>query len=108
MNQEKINKEIFKRIKKLEEEVLKLKGTKEKGFGNKSGDKSLGDRIIVLRNSGFFKQPKTGKEVHTKLQSTYACEYNRVAMALLRLLEKKLLRVTSKKVGDKKIKAYVW
>ena len=100
--------DIVRRIEKLEKEVFKSKNIKEKKPVNKTGNNSLGDRIIGLRDSGFFKQPKTGQEVHKKLQSAYACEYDRVAMALLRLLNRKLLRVTSKKVGNKKLKAYVW
>ena len=100
--------DIVRRIEKLEKEVFKSKNIKEKKPVNKTENNSLGDRIIGLRDSGFFKQTKTGQEVHIKLQSTYAREYDRVAMALLRLLNRKLLRVTSKKVGNKKLKAYVW
>jgi len=101
-------KDILRRLEKLEKEVFKSGGTKEKKSVKKNENNTLGDRIIAFRDSGFFKQPKTGPEVHTKLQSSYACEYDRVAMALLRLLKRKLLRVTSKKVGNKKLKAYVW
>lgn len=101
--------DIVRRVEKLEKEVLKSRNLKEKKLAVKTGtNNSLGDRIIALRDSGFFKQPKTGQEVHAKLQSSYACEYDRVAMALLRLLKRKLLRVTSKNVGKKKLKAYVW
>ena len=100
--------DIARRLEKLEKEVFKSKGSKENKSVKKSGNNSLGDRVIVLRDSGFFKQPKTGQEVHTKLQSSYACEYDGVAMALLRILKRKALRVTSKKVGNKKLKVYVW
>ena len=101
-------KDIVRRLEQLEKEVLTPRKSKVQKSKEKSDNNSLGDRIIHLRDSGFLKQPKTGQEVHAKIQSTYACEYDRVAMALLRLLKRKLLRVTSKKVGDKKLKAYVW
>lgn len=100
--------DIVRRLEKLEKEVFKSVGTKERELVKKNENNTLGDRILALRGTGFFKQPKTGQEVHIKLQSSYACEYDRVAMALLRLLKRKLLRVTSKKVGNKKLKAYVW
>lgn len=100
--------DIVRRVEKLEREVFKSRGLKKKESVDKTGNNSLGDHIIALRDNGFFKQPKTGQEVHAKLQSSYACEYDRVAMALLRLLKRKLLRVTSKSVGKKKLKAYVW
>lgn len=100
--------DIVRRLEKLEKEVFKSAGIKEKKLVKKNENNTLGDRILALRDTGFFKQPKTGQEAHTKLQSSCACEYDRVAMALLRLLKRKLLRVTSKKVGNKKLKAYVW
>ena len=46
-------------IEKLEKKVFKSKNTKEKKPVNKTGNNSLGDRIIGLRDSGFFKQTKT-------------------------------------------------
>lgn len=64
--------------------------------------------ILKLRDEGLFKQPKTVNEVHAKLQSHYSCDPNRVAVALLRLQQRKQLRKTSKGVGDKKQVAYVW
>ena len=73
-----------------------------------SGSKNLSGHIIRLREAGFFKQAKTAKEIHAKLQSTYACAVNRVAVALLRLKKRKQLRKTSKLVGNKEQIAYVW
>jgi hypothetical protein len=69
---------------------------------------TLPNYILGLRDSGFFKQPKTVVEVHEKLQSSYHCEVNRVSMALLRLHKKRALRKTSKTVGKRKQVAYVW
>lgn len=68
----------------------------------------LPDHILSLRDAGFMKQPKTGDEVHAKLQPTYHCEENRVEVAMLRLHKKRLLRKTSKTVGKRKKVAYVW
>jgi hypothetical protein len=68
---------------------------------------ALPKRIIELRNSGFFSVPRTAREVHESLRSTYPCEVDRVAMALLRL-KKKELRKASKVVDGKKQVAYVW
>ena len=70
--------------------------------------KSLPAWILKLRDDGLFKQSKTTNETHTKLQSHYPCDPNRVAVALLRLQKQKQLRKTSKGVGDKKQIAYVW
>src|SRR5438445_13464255 len=63
---------------------------------------TLPEHIMGLKREGFFKQGKTAKEVHAKLQSSYSCDLDRVFMALLRLQRKKLLRKTSKLVGKKK------
>jgi len=72
------------------------------------GANTLTDHILRLRDEGFFKQAKTAKDVHLKLQSQYFCELNRVMMALLRLQRRKLLRKTTKMEGKKKQTAYVW
>ena len=69
---------------------------------------SLSDRIIDCRNKSFFSQPKTAEEAHEKIQGSYPCEFNRVAVCLLRLAGRKELRKTSKIVNGKKYKAYVW
>lgn len=72
------------------------------------GKKSLSDHIIDCRNKSFFSQAKTAEEVHEKIQQTYPCEFNRVAVCLLRLATRKELRKTTKVVNKKKYKAYVW
>ena len=70
--------------------------------------KTLPSYILELRGQGFFKQAKTAKEVHAKLQSVYHCNLDRVVMALLRLQRRKQLRKSVKLVGKKKQVAYVW
>jgi hypothetical protein len=47
-------------------------------------------------------------DVREKLQPTYHCDVDRVAMALLRLHKRKQLRKTKKAVGKKRLIAYVW
>ena len=73
---------------------------------DKSRDK-LPLRILALRDSGFLKQPQTIAEVHAKLQPIYACDINRVAVALHRLHKRRKLRKTSKSIGNKRQIAYV-
>lgn len=101
-------KDILNRIEKLEKAVFvqKIKKMPDTKINTASG--SLPDRILELRKADFFKQPKTAQEVHAKLQPTYPCDPDRVNMALLRLFKKKLLRITSKNIKSKKLKAYVW
>jgi hypothetical protein len=70
--------------------------------------RGLPAHIIGLRDGGFFKGGKTAVETHAKLQPSYHCDLNRVAVALLRLQKRKLLRKASKLVGDKKHIAYGW
>jgi hypothetical protein len=70
--------------------------------------KSLTDHVIDLRNAHFFSTMRTVEETHKKLQGTYPCELNRVAVALLRLASNKQLRKATKKDGTKEYKAYVW
>jgi len=72
------------------------------------GKNSLPNFIMGLKNEGFFSEPRTSEEVHKKLQQKYHCEPNRVAMALLRLAKSKQLRKTTKIIGEKGYKAYVW
>lgn len=100
--------DVIRRVERLEKMLVGSAGQGQPKKKKGSGNESLPDRIIVLRDSGFFKQPKTIPEVHAKLQSTYGCELDRVVMALLRLSKRKLLRITSKVVGGRKLKAYVW
>lgn len=99
--------DIIRRIEKLERAVFKTERTGGK-TNPKPENNSLADRIIKLRDSGFFKQPKTTQETHSTLKSTYPCELNRVAVAMIRLHKKKRLRVISREIDGKKLKAYVW
>ena len=52
--------------------------------------------------------PRTAREVQEKLQPSYPCDVDRIAMALLRLNERKELRKASKVVDGRKQVAYVW
>jgi hypothetical protein len=69
---------------------------------------NLPDHILALRDAGFFKQSRTGNEVHSALQEKYPCQTDRVQMALLRLQRKRLLRKTKRSVDGKEQVAYVW
>ncbi len=93
----------------LAHRTRRVRTQKPEGKGNPKSKTSsaLPNHIISLRDSGFLKQPKTADEVHAKLQPTYHCEPNRVAVALLRLHKKRALRKTSKTVGKRKLVAYV-
>ncbi len=105
MNEEEIKKilenheERLKKMEKIFEKAPPVKVANDK--------KSLPDHIITLREEGFFSQPMTAKEVHKKLEGSYPCELNRVEVALT-LLGGKKLRVASKEISGKKLKAYVW
>jgi hypothetical protein len=92
-----------RRISRLESLLLQRKPVKSSKENQK-----LPDHILDLRTKGFFSQPKTAGEAHQKLRGTYHCELDRVAMALLRLAERKQLRKASKVIGKKKYQAYVW
>jgi len=70
--------------------------------------RGLPDHILHLRESGFFREPRTSSEVHQKLQEAYSCLPDRVQMALLRLQRRRELRKAVKKVGDQEKTAYVW
>jgi hypothetical protein len=74
----------------------------------KAAKGGLPERILDLRDKGFFSQSKTGNEVQGKLNPAYSCEVDRVLMALLRLAKRKKLRKASKSVDGKKQVAYVW
>jgi hypothetical protein len=92
-----------RRISALEKLMGDTKKPKIKG-----SKQSLSDYMLELRDGGFFSQPKTAEDVHSKLNVKYPCEVNRVAVALVRLAGKKQLRKASKIVDKKKYKAYVW
>lgn len=103
MNQEKINKEIFTRLSRLEAAISK----KEK-VAVEIGKASIADHIIVLRDKGVLGHPLTSQEIHKKLESIYPCSLDRVVTAVGRLSRRKQLRKTKKLVGKKKYDAYVW
>ena len=110
-------------LKKIETLVADcLKAVDDRAFSPKVGKEApaskhvrkhsagvtLPDCIVEVRDAGFFKEPRIAREVHEKLYATYPCEIDRVAMALLRLNERKKLRKASKLVDKKKQVAYVW
>lgn len=101
------NKEIIKRIEKLEKVVFGAQKNVVAKASKAADVNTLAGQILRLRGGGFFKSPKTASEVHTKLQATYPCEFTRVAVELFRLRKRGELRITSKEVGGKKLKAYV-
>jgi hypothetical protein len=110
MNQEQINKQIFRRIEKLEKRVFDKDaksdhGKKEQGVDSRT---SLPSLILKLRDGGFFKQPQSANDVYKKLSPTYSCKLDRVNMALKRLKERKKLRIADKIIKGKKVLAYVW
>lgn len=110
MNQAQINKQIFRRIEKLEKAVFnsRIKSNRNKKELKTDGKTSLPNLILKLRDSGFFKQPKSAGEIYKKLLPTYSCKIDRVNMALKRLKERKKLRITDKIIKGKKVLAYVW
>jgi len=97
-------------VKDHEQRISRLESLLDEGkpVKAKSGNQKLPDHILDLRTKGFFSQPKTAGETHQKLKGTYHCEHDRVAMALLRLADRKQLRKASKVAGKKKYQAYVW
>ena len=106
----------LKQIKSLAEGALhnatalgsNRKTIKKESPKKQSSREKLPVHILHLRDSGFFGQPKTAHETHAKLQTSYACDLNRVAVVLLRLRARGKLRKTSKIVSKKKQVAYVW
>ena len=102
---------LASRVEKLERAVFGGRNAASMGISppaSRTPVDGLPGHIINLRGHKAFKSPMTANEVQEKLQSTYACSVDRVAMALLRLQRKKMLRKTSKLVGKKKQVAYVW
>jgi hypothetical protein len=107
---------VLQQIKALADEALKELGNRtmpakniprRTQHGGEAKEKLPG-HLLALRSGGFFKQPKTATEVHKKLQPTYPCEVDRVAMGLLRIHKRKQLRKATKRVGKRKQVAYVW
>jgi hypothetical protein len=70
--------------------------------------KGLPAHILALRESGFFREPRTAAEVHAGLSETYHCLIDRVQMALLRMQRKRELRKATKRIGEQDFAAYVW
>ncbi len=99
-----------RRLSKLELLLTANRGgtSKIKKIPGQGNNVHLTDRIIDLRDNKFFSRPMTAEETHKKLQETYHCELNRVAMALLRLAKRRELRRASKEANGKKYKAYAW
>lgn len=110
MNQEQINKQVFKRIEKLEKIVFVKRTKSERGKKEfKIDDRaSLPNLILKLCDNKFFSKSRSASEVHEKLLPIYPCKINRVNMALRRLKERKKLRITDKIINGKKVLAYVW
>ena len=102
--------DLLATLKDHEKRIIALEGTKSKSTERRqTKDKvSLTDHIMDLRDQGFFSPSKTAIETHGKLKSKYECAEDRVAMALLRLAGRKKLRKTTKSIGGKKYKSYVW
>jgi hypothetical protein len=104
------NEEILKSLQDHESRISKIESlfSKPKPATTKEKTSSLANHLLGLRNHGFFSHPKTSEETHTELQEKYHCEENRVAVALLRLANRRLLRKASKMINGKKYQAYVW
>ena len=106
----------LKQIEALVAECLKALGSapdkpagrRRAGSVGKAGKKALSDHIVELRDKGVFSKTQTAREVHEKLQASYPCVLNRVAVELLRMVARKQLRKASKVVNGKTQAAYVW
>lgn len=101
---------LLQTIRSHEKRIAELESMLSKGSPViiKPVRKSLTGVIISLRDSGYFSSQRTFEETHTKIQEEYRCEKNRVAVALNRLAERKLLRKASKIINGKKYQAFVW
>ncbi len=110
MNQEQINKQIFRRIEKLEKKIFGKDAKSDHGKKEQKaeGRTSLPSLILKLRDGGFLKQPQSANDVYKKLSPIYSCKIDRVNMALKRLKDKKKLRIAEKIIKGKKTLAYVW
>jgi len=102
------DRDILNRLARLERAVFGDNSKKGPAkIGTSGRNTALPAHIGKLKDQGFFASPRTAVEVREKLQPTYHCDVNRVAMALLRLHKRKALRKTQKLVGKKKTIAYV-
>lgn len=101
-----ITKEIFKRLKKLEEVVFldkkRQKVTTPKSQNNFTGIKG---GILLLIENGFFKTPHTAPEVKASMEENdYHYSIQAVQTALKRLADSRG-PLTSMKVGKSKVYA---
>jgi hypothetical protein len=109
MNKEENIKRILQRLNRLEKAVFSGEKKNSKKSEVVTGSRiTLSKHILALREKDFFKQPKISSEVHAKLETSYPCALNRVAVALVRLHKGRKLRKTSKLVNKKRLTAYVW
>jgi hypothetical protein len=110
MNKMKNDNELNRLVKDHEKRIAHLESLipKTKIIPKVKNKQTLTDIILGLRENNFFTQPKTASETHIRLKSTYQCEENRIAMALLRLSKRKKLRKATKTIDNKKFQAYVW
>jgi len=102
---------IFQGEMNLDATDLPIKKAKSKSASAVTGTDgkiSLTELVLQLRDNGFFKNPKSSKEVHAEVLKSYHCAPDRVTMALIRLHKKKELRNTTVQIDDKRITAYVW
>jgi hypothetical protein len=106
---------LLSQIQALVEECIRLAGKSGNSQSRRAAAPvekavkgALPERILDLRDKGFFSKSKTGNEVQAKLNPTYSCEVDRVLMALLRLAKRRKLRKASKTIDGKKQVAYVW
>ncbi|MDD5302740.1 MAG: hypothetical protein PHS14_06475 [Elusimicrobia bacterium] len=97
-----ILKQLEKRLEKLEAAVF----TAAPRVDVPTTKRTLPDHILELRDKGFFSKPQTSTDVHEALNDTYPSEFDRVAMALIRLADRKELRRLTKTVDGKKYKAF--
>lgn len=105
-----VDREKLIQAKNLIEAVLTSKGESSSPVtvkGSKSEAKTLGSHIIEIRETGYFSEPRTAREVHSAIQKVYACEIKRVENELARLQKKGEFRKTSKVINEKKLIAYV-
>src|SRR6266566_2602195 len=66
---------------------------------------TLPERILGLREGGFFSKPKVSPEVFEEIKKKYYCQPDRVTMALIRLQKSQRLRKATKVHDGKKMNA---
>jgi len=90
------------------EQILQGRRREHAKETNTKNSSSLPQRIIRLREKGYFASPRVYNEVHAEIQKEYPCDPARVRVALIRLQRNKQLRKTSKNYGGKDLTAYAW